>query len=349
MKCRHLGWFKSCEFSRRYIAFLLLIMVSFAAVIAVGAVLTRIMVAAQACWQDMACTGPQQAAFSGDWDKYISSPPTRSSAPVGILNADNTFRSAYEEGTTLSGNGSMVIFDFGQEVGGLVTLSYNATGSGTLGLAFSEAKNWTGTNSDSSNGNFHTDGALFAAIVATEQANYTMPIDRLRGGFRYLTLFVSDVSEDPFSVVLQDITVDIAYQPSWPNLRAYQGYFYSNDDLLNKIWYAGAFTLQTNAIPDMTGRELLGSGWENTVELNLGTTYPTIYVDGSKRDRTVWAGDLGVAIPSLLVSTGDIYGAKNTIQVLLNSQVSARVVFPGAAAKASSAKYGGAPLRWPGA
>lgn len=318
------GRFKHWKSKHKYIVLSLLIMVSFASVIAAGAVLTRSMVAAQACWQDIACTGPEQAAFSGAWDKYISSPPTRSSAPVSILNADNSFRSVYAAGTTLSGNGSRVIFDFGQEVGGLVTLTYNATGSGTLGLAFSEARNWTGTNSDSSNGNFHTDGALFAAVVATEQANYTMPVDRLRGGFRYLTLFVSDVSEDPFSVVLQDIIVDIAYQPSWPNLRAYQGYFYSSDDLLNKIWYAGAFTLQTNAIPDFTGRELLGSGWENTVELDLGTTYPTIYVDGSKRDRTVWAGDLGVAIPSLLVSTGDIDGAKNTIQVLLNSQVSAK-------------------------
>lgn len=297
-------------------------MVSLTGFLTVGVLLARSIVAAQACWQGMECTGPARAAFSGAWDKYISSPPTRSSSPVGILNGDNTFKSPYAEATTLTGNGSLVIFDFGQEVGGLVTLTYSATGSGTLGLAFSEAKNWTGTNSDSSNGNYHTDGALYAAVAPTDQANYTMPIDRLRGGFRYLTVFVADVSSaDAFSVVLQDVVVDLAYQPTWPNLRAYQGYFHSNDDLLNRIWYAGAFTLQTNAIPHMTGRELLDSGWENNVELNLGTTYPTIYVDGSKRDRTVWAGDLGIALPSLLVSTGDIDGARNTVQVLLNDQV----------------------------
>lgn len=252
------------------------------------------------------------------------SPTSRTVSPTTILNADNTFHSKYEGGSSLSGNGAILIYDFGQEVGGLVTVNYSAVGSGTLGLAFSEALNFTGTSSDSSDGSYHVDGALYAAVSQTDHGSYTMPIDKLRGGFRHLTLFVDKVdssSGDDLSITFESITVEIAYQPAWQNLRAYQGYFYSNDDLLNKIWYSGAFTLQTNAIPANTGRVLLGNGWENNLDLNLGTTYPTIYVDGSKRDRTVWAGDLAIAIPSLLVSTGDIDGAKNTIQVLLNDQV----------------------------
>jgi hypothetical protein len=154
---------------------------------------------------------------------------------------------------------------------------------------------------------------LYADVSPTDQGSYTMPTDRLRGVFRYLTLFVDNVdtgSGTTFSITFQTITVELAYQSTWGNLRAYQGYFYSNDDLLNRTWYSAAFTLQTNAIPVNTGRELLGSGWENNVSLDLGTTYPTIYIDGSKRDRSVWAGDLGIAIPSLLVSTGDIGGAQ---------------------------------------
>ncbi len=149
-----------------------------------------------------------------------------------------------------------------------------------------------------------------------------MPDAKLRGGFRYLTLF-SESSSSNFSINIQDITVEIAYQPAWSNLRAYQGYFSCSDDLLNRIWYSGAYTLQTNAIPPATGREfpILGSGWMNDQNLDLGSTGSTIYVDGSKRDRTVWPGDLGIAVPSILVSTGDWAGVANTLTVLYNDQV----------------------------
>ncbi|TKA55656.1 hypothetical protein B0A49_11958 [Cryomyces minteri] len=60
----------------------------------------------------------------------------------------------------LKGNGSSLIFGFGKEVGGIITVNYSASGSGSLGLAFTEAKNWTGTWSDSSNGGSGPDGAL---------------------------------------------------------------------------------------------------------------------------------------------------------------------------------------------
>lgn len=107
-------------------------------------------------------------------------------------------------------------------------------------------------------------------------------------------------------------------------MRAYQGYFSCSDPLLNKIWYAGAYTLQTNAVPPKTGRQfpILGSSWRNDYDLSLGTTGGTIYVDGSKRDRTVWPGDLAIAVPSILVSTGDWDGVRNTLDVLFRDQVS---------------------------
>jgi hypothetical protein len=224
--------------------------------------------------------------------------------------------------TTLQSNGSHIIFDFEKEVAGIVTITYSAQGTGSMGLAFTEAKNWTGDWSDSSNGSFNPDGALYVNITTTEESKYTMPDPKLRGGFRYLTLF-SETLSDVFINIL-NITVEIAFQPAWPNLRAYQGYFSCSDDLLNRIWYSGAYTLQTNAIPPDTGREfpILGYGWANDANLNYGSNGATVYVDGSKRDRTVWPGDLGIAVPSILVSTGDWDGVANTLQVLYNDQVS---------------------------
>ncbi|KAF4635740.1 hypothetical protein G7Y89_g2358 [Cudoniella acicularis] len=281
-------------------------------------------VAAAGCWRTTACTGPSSQSFPGVWDEYNYSPPSRTVSPVKILSSNLSPVSNYPGTATLKGNGSTLIFDFGEEVAGIVTVTYSAKGSGSLGLAFSEARNWTGQASDSSNGVFIPDGAIYGNITATEESNYTMPDDKIRGGFRYLTLFtVANNAAGVIEVDISDISLEIGYQPTWSNLRAYQGYFYSSDDTLNKIWYAGAYTLQTNAIPPSTGRNYpTQGGWENHANLDDGTTGATIYVDGSKRDRTVWAGDLAIAVPSILVSTGDIDGVRNTLQVLYNDQAS---------------------------
>ncbi|CAG8971491.1 hypothetical protein HYALB_00002075 [Hymenoscyphus albidus] len=275
------------------------------------------------CWRDTPCTGPATAAFPGSWDKYNYSPTSRTLAPAKIYSATKQYIADYPFPLNFKGNNQILIFDFGVETGGIVHINYAARGSGQLGLAFSEARNWTGTDSDSTNGSFQPDGAIYADITPTTEANYTMPIDKIRGGFRYLTVFTkSNNAAGHIEVDISDIYVEIGYQPAWSNLRAYQGYFSSSDDLLNKIWYAGAFTLQTNAIPPSTGRvfPILNGGWENNQQLNIGTNDPTIYVDGSKRDRTVWPGDLTIAIISILVSTGDTAGVRNTLQVLYNDQ-----------------------------
>jgi hypothetical protein len=88
------------------------------------------------------------------------------------------------------------------------------------------------------------------------------------------------------SATPEDVSVFLDFQPTWPNLRAYQGYFHSSDDLLNRIWYAGAYTLQSNAIPANTGRQVpfVGVGWDNNGTVGPGDT---VIVDGAKRDRAV--------------------------------------------------------------
>ncbi|CAK7228792.1 hypothetical protein SBRCBS47491_007026 [Sporothrix bragantina] len=272
----------------------------------------------------------------------------------------------------MQGNGTQLVFDFGQEVGGLVTLRYSvskgegngdgdnddyngddgddkdSTGSASykrkqvprrsekesLGLAFTESSDFIGQWSDSSNGAFQgSDGAIYADLDSDDDDNetedenetssepqrvYTMPDASLRGGFRYLTVFLLSNSHET-SVTLHNVTLELAFQPTWPNLRAYQGYFDSDDAVLNRIWYAGAYTLQTNAVPPATGRRVpfLKTGWANDGLLGPGHT---ILVDGAKRDRAVWPGDMGVAVPSLFVSTGDMESVKNALQTMYNNQ-----------------------------
>ena len=288
-------------------------------------ILANALVAAAGCWRDSNCSyGPSGPSFNGTWDKYNYSPTDRTVSPVAIYSTSFDMISSFPNANSavLSGNGSTLVFDFAKEVAGITTVTYTAEGSGALGLAFSEAWNWTGQWSDSSNSFTTIDGAIYADITATSSGTYTVPDDKLRGGFRYLTLFTTTSSS--ISVSVSDITLEISYAPTWSDLRAYGGYFYSSDDLLNRIWYAGAYTVQTNSIPATTGREypVQSAGWENDANLHPGAIDPTIYVDGAKRDRIVWAGDLAISVPSILAGTGDWNGVRYTIDVLYDAQVS---------------------------
>jgi hypothetical protein len=118
------------------------------------------------------------------------------------------------------------------------------------------------------------------------------------------------------------VSLELSFQPNWWDLRAYGGYPFSTDDLINRIWYSSAYALQTNAVPPHTGRVYPLSpptGWINNAFLGANGT--SISVDGSKRDRSVWADDLAIALPSVFVSTGDFESAKNAIQVQYDNQV----------------------------
>lgn len=216
------------------------------------------------------------------------------------------------------GNGTNVVFDFGIEVGGIVSITFTANGTGAIGLAFTEASTWIGEWSDASNGKFKgRDGALYTNISNAGQHTYTMPDESMRGGFRYMTAFLT--TDSGAWVNMTDVQLELSFQPTWANLRAYQGYFRCDDELLNRIWYAGAYTLQTNAVPTNTGRwvPMLADGWANNGTLGPGDT---IIVDGAKRDRAVWPGDMGIAVPSSFVSIGDLDSVKNALQVMYDYQ-----------------------------
>ncbi|EKG11728.1 Six-hairpin glycosidase-like protein [Macrophomina phaseolina MS6] len=289
--------------------------------------LTSCTVLGQSCWRDTTCDGPSEAAFPGPWDDNIFAPSSRTVQPKSVLSLANASEiSTYPGSATLTGNASALVFDFGLEIGGIVHLTYTTSGSGSgvLGLAFSEAKNWIGLYSDSSNGLFQRgDGSIYdAPFDGAGNHSYIMPDEKLRGGFRYLTLFLltNATAESSPSIDIDDISLEIAFQPTWSNLRAYNGYFHSSDELLNKIWYAGAYTLQTNAVPVNTGRAwpALSYGWANNGSLANGST---VIVDGAKRDRAVWPGDMGVAVPAAFVSTGELESVKNALEVMYNYQV----------------------------
>ena len=281
--------------------------------------LVYISLASAQCWRNVTCNGPKTPAFLGPWTSNIYAPETRTVSPKSVLSWPGLNPGKYPDTVLLKGNGSVVTYDLGKEVGGIVRLSYASKGTGSLGLAFTEAKNFVGEWSDTSNGKFQgPDGAIYSNFSGGD-VNYTMPDEVLRGGFRYLTVFMT-TNETKASAAIKDVSCELDFMPTWSNLQAYQGYFHSNDKLLNRIWYAGAYTLQSNCVPTNTGRQVpfLTNGWANNATLGPGDT---IIVDGAKRDRAVWPGDMGVAVPSTFVSLGDLESVKNALQVMYDYQV----------------------------
>lgn len=263
-------------------------------------------------------TSTAHSQAGAPWDNYNLSPASRTvSAKSVYRRAGNVTGAVPASGhpVTLTGVGSAITLDFGEEVGGLVTVhpTQRTAAGQRLGLAFTESSQYVGTSSDASNGGSGADGAIYADL--TPGRSWTMPAQSLRGGFRYLTLFADGAG--PISI--DQVSLQLTFDPSATDLRDYANYFYSSDPLLNRIWYAGAYTVQTNTIAPTTGR-VWGppvSGWDNSGTVGVGTE---VLVDGAKRDRTVWPGDLGVSVPTEYASLGGLTPTKNALTTLFQHQ-----------------------------
>ncbi len=257
-------------------------------------------------------------AAANPWDAYNYAPTTRTLAPVSIYTMAGTVSNASNlligQATRLTGNGSSVTVDFGKEVGGLITLTFAGSSdtSQSVGLAFSESSLYVGNSSDASSGG-GADGAIYAAVAGA--GTYTMPTDKLRGGFRYLTLFLNSSGW----VDINGVSLNFTAEPAMSNLAAYPDYFYSNDSLLNKIWYAGAYTVQMDTIDPTQGRVWgpPASGWENNGVVGVGSE---VLTDGAKRDRSVWPGDMGISLPTAYVSTDDLVASRNSLTTIYQHQ-----------------------------
>jgi hypothetical protein len=259
---------------------------------------------------------------NGEIYRYNLSPSSRTLKPVAVVETEGRVTSPNAVlsggGTVLHGQGSYLVFDLGKEVGGIVSLQFgNASDARqSLAMAFSESSLYTGLVSDQSTGGNGADG--FLPVNVTPHGEYVMPAAKLRGGFRYLTVGLTTGGW----VELTGVTLQFTAAPALSDLRAYQGSFESSSGALNRIWYAGAYTVQLDTIDPSQGRVWPppASGWLDNGVSGSGST---ILTDGAKRDRMVWPGDLGISATTAYVSTGDTLSIKNDLDTLFSQQDSA--------------------------
>ncbi|KAF9490904.1 Six-hairpin glycosidase [Pleurotus eryngii] len=261
----------------------------------------------------------------GPWDKFNFAPTSKVVFPSAIHGVDGNVNNA---GRIVGGSGSATLMgssaftlDFGVEVGGLISINFEQiSSSSSLALSFTESPLFIRRNAsdDSSfpSANTTFDGVL--RVTSPRRGIWQQPAATLRGGFRYLTI----VNNDDDDLTISNVTCSISFMPHVENLRSYSGYFFASDpvfkdkDFLTKVWYAGAYTIQSNTVPLNTGRKVpfapAGTWFNNAT---LGVSGPII-VDGAKRDRAVWPGDMGVAVPSQFVSTNDLIPTRNALSTM---------------------------------
>ncbi|EKD20340.1 alpha-L-rhamnosidase [Drepanopeziza brunnea f. sp. 'multigermtubi' MB_m1] len=133
------------------------------------------------------------------------------------------------------------------------------------------------------------------------------------------------------AVTISKIWVNCTAFPSNPNGRAYTGYFDSSSSILNRVWYAGAYTLQLSTLDPKEGGSLINfnrnfdhnrappGAWYSNYTIANGTAVTT---DGAKRDRMVWPGDMTIAVPGIAVSTYDMLAVRNALDIIYHRQYS---------------------------
>ncbi|KAJ5953589.1 hypothetical protein N7454_000485 [Penicillium verhagenii] len=264
------------------------------------------------------------AAARVPYEEYILAPSSRTLTPASVYQVNGSVTNA-KSLTKSSGDGatfdgiSSVTLDFGKNVAGLVSLDVSSASlsSAFLSVTFTESNLWVSSEYSDATGNSGFDKPLWFN-VGKGAGTYTPATEFQRGAFRYLTV----ASNTSATVVLDALHVKLTSAPD-QNLRGYTGWFHSDDELINKIWYAGAYTNQLCTIDPTAGDSITSQTydvvlpemnvWYNNYTITNGTSTVT---DGAKRDRLVWPGDMAISLESIAVSTGDLYSLQMGLESL---------------------------------
>ena len=267
------------------------------------------------------------------YDQYILAPSSRDLVPESIYQVNGSVSNADVLTNPGSGNATFngpasVTIDFGRNIGGIVSLDIASASSSDafVGVTFTESSLWISSEACDATAYAGFDSPLWFP-VGQGPGKYTAEKKHIRGAFRYMTV----VTNTTASVSVRSVRVNYTAAPM-QDLKAYNGYFHSNDELINRIWYAGAYTLQLCTIEPSTGNSLTTLGeisstdnitlpetvtWYNNYTISNGST---VLTDGAKRDRLIWPGDMSIAVESAAVSTGDLESVKNALEALFSQQ-----------------------------
>ena len=162
-----------------------------------------------------------------------------------------------------------LVLDLGADVGGRVEVGVTGASGAAVRLSYSELRSQLTPGGDFNGASLGPDDApdgRYDVIGGGGARAFASP--GIRGGERWIGLQL----DGPGTASIDYVRV--RYDGYRPSARDYVGRFLSSDPLVNRTWYASVYTTSLDAIRRAPGRR--------------------VFVDGAKRDRLVWIGDLAI-------------------------------------------------------
>ncbi|TKA06309.1 alpha-L-rhamnosidase-related protein [Actinacidiphila oryziradicis] len=303
-------------------------------------------------WSD-----PTYTPTPGDWQPYVLAPSGHTVRPVSVSSADPRGGSIAGDpkaalggkptvslvGTGPRTTSPLLTLDFGKEVGGEIQVHVLSASSPApqLHVCFSESKAEEALTPAQNNGEAaYAPGCDTANIwngypgvaYTSDSDSHTLPLTgstalpatvkdtQPRGGFRYATLFL----DGPGTITLNDISLDYQAAPLQAHPADYKGWFLSSSNELNKLWYAGAYTVQSDTWMSNTAKSwpyTAGESDQSDAQVPHADASKEVIFDAAKRDRVVWQGDLAVEAPVTYLSTDDVSAVDNSLTSLAAQQL----------------------------
>lgn len=176
------------------------------------------------------------------YDEYILAPSSRNLKPTLVYKVNGTVDNAaaltqYGTGNATFHGYSMVTFDFGRNIGGLASFEVLSV-SGLdeeIGISFTESSLWISPHGGDATHDSLIDEILWSNV--TKAGRHTLEQKHDRGAFRYLNVYHR--GSGTTSIDSLDVHFSAVPHYSEDQLRAYSGWFSSDDMKLNRVWYAG--------------------------------------------------------------------------------------------------------------
>jgi hypothetical protein len=209
-----------------------------------------------------------QGVVAGPYSEYVLTPASRTLIPAIVHNVNGSVIHAASL-TTPPGNAtfkgaSAVTYDFGKNIAGIVSFNVS-TVTGTdeyIGISFTESSLWINSEGCDATADAGIDEALWFKV--SSGGHYAASKIHQRGAFRYLNVYHNTSG----TVEVESLSVYFTALPqvAEADLRTYSGYFHCNDEQLNRVWYAGAYTDQLCTIEPTAGDALVHLGVVNSTE-----------------------------------------------------------------------------------
>ena len=214
-------------------------------------------------------------------EQYILAPKERTLKPIAVYATEGSVTDAQalltsSEGsssTTFSGINSTITFDFGKNIAGTVHINVDSSSGPDefIGFTFTESSLWISPYHCDSGTAALFDDPLWFSVPSV--GVYNAEKKRQRGGFRYMSMWHNSTG----TLSISDLSVNFTASPEMQDPTAYAGHFVSDNEKLNRVWYAGAYTNQLCIVDPVYNNALgvPGTNWYYNVTISSECIFHT--------------------------------------------------------------------------